>query len=353
MARFLKSREKAKGAAPGSYIFIGEQKMESTRIRLFQYNKDEYFEKEFNTIEEALDRIDKQYVNWLNIDGLHDTQVLQKIEEKFKISSLAFENILNTGQRTKYFEDDNSVTFITKAVDYNADFKQINVEQISFTILNSVLLSFQERVGDHFESVRERIRNNTGVIRKSSSDYLLFALLDCIVDNYLISIEGIGEQIELVEEQIPELEDEVSIQLFQFKREILLFRKMIVPLKEVISRALRLNQGIFNKENLVYFRELDNLIDLSNESIGTYLNMVSDHINQFNTLQSNKENKVMKVLTIFASVFIPLTFLAGIYGTNFDYLPELHFRYSYFVMWGVMILIAGSMFYYFKRNKWF
>ena len=353
MARFLKSRKKAKGAAPGSYIFIGEQKMEATRIRLIKFNTDHFKEEEFKDINKALKEVDDDFVNWLNIDGLHDITVLQTIGEQFDISAIVFENILNTGQRSKFFEYRNSVTVISKAVDFQADPNQINVEQISFVVFKHLLISFQERVGDHFEPVRERIRNNTGTIRKSSTDYLLFTLMDSLVDNYLIGLEGIGEQIEQIEKQIPGLKDEVSIQLFQYKREILLFRKTILPLKEVVSRILRLDEGIFHPMNMIYYKELDSLIDLCNESIGTYLNMINDHINQFNTLQSNKENKVMKVLTIFASVFIPLTFIAGIYGTNFDYLPELHFRYSYFIMWGVMILIAGSMFYYFRKSKWF
>lgn len=353
MARFLKSRKKAKGAAPGSYIFIGDQKMESTRIRLFQYNSDRFEEKEFKDINEALSKIDDNYINWLNIDGLHEISILQTIGDQFEISAIAFENILNTDQRSKFFEDRNSVTVISKAIDFQGESNQIDVEQISFTVFRNLLISFQERVGDHFEPVRERIRNNTGVIRKSTTDYLLFALLDSLVDNYLIGLEGIGEQIEQIEKQIPKLEDEVSIQLFQYKKEILLFRKTILPLKEVVSRILRSDEGIFHHTNMIYYKELDSLIDLCNESIGTYLNMVNDHINQFNTLQSNKENKVMKVLTVFASIFIPLTFIAGIYGTNFDYLPELHYRYSYFAMWGAMIIIAGGMLYYFRRNKWF
>lgn len=353
MARFLKSRKKVKGAAPGSYIFIGNQKMESPKIRLFQYNRNESIEAEYSSVEEAIENIHSKNTNWLNIDGLHDVSSLKILSENFGISALAFENILNTGQRTKFFEDKESFTVISKSVEYNSENNQISIEQISFIVVKNVLISFQEKVGDHFEPIRERIRNNIGVIRKSSAEYLLFALMDCLVDNYLIGMEHIGEKIENIEEKIPELDDKVSSQLFEYKKEISLFSKTIRPLKEVVKRITRLNTVIIHKENLVYYSELDNLIDLANESLEAYFNMVNDHINQFNTLLSHKDNKVMKVLTIFASIFIPLTFIAGIYGTNFDYLPELHFRYAYFAMLGVMALLALAMLNYFRKNKWF
>ena len=353
MARFLKSRQKVKGAAPGSYIFIGNQKMESTRIRLFQYSKDESIETEFNNIEESIKKFDTKYINWLNIDGLHDVSTLKTIGEKFDISSLAFESILNTGQRTKFFEDKKSIAIITKSVEYNSEYNRISVEQISFITMNNILISFQERVGDHFEPVRDRLRNNIGIVRNSTADYLLFSLLDCLVDNYLIAIESIGEKIENIEEEIPSLKDDISNQLFEFKLEISYFRKTVRPLKEVITRILMLEPDIIQTNNRIYFQELDNLIVQSNESIEEYFNMINDHINQFNTLLGHKDNKVMKVLTIFASIFIPLTFIAGIYGTNFDYLPELHYKFSYFAMLGVMAALAITMLLYFRKNKWF
>jgi magnesium transporter len=353
MARFLKNRLKAKGAAPGSFIFIGNQKMDNPRIRLFSYNNDNTSENEFETIEKALGRIDPEMVNWLNIDGLHDISLIQKIAKHFDISALALENVLDTGQRCKLFEDKNSITILSKAIYYESDNNRISVEQISFILAKNILISFQEKVGDHFEPVRERIRNNIGRIRKSSQDYLLYSLIDSLVDNYFINIEKIGEKIENIEQRISVPDKEVSAELFNFKREISFFRKTIRPLKEVMTRLLRLNTDIIKGDNKIYYQELFNLVDHSNDAIDTYFSMINDHINLYNTNLSNKVNDVMKVLTIFASIFIPLTFIAGIYGTNFDYVPELHFRYSYFVMLGIMLVVALTMLYYFKKNKWF
>lgn len=353
MARFIKSRKKAKGAAPGSLIFMGNQSMEIPKIRLLSFNEDKTSEKEFKTIEDAFKSIKPTQINWLNIDGLHDISIIQKIGKHFHISPLALENVLNTGQRAKLFEDKNSVTIVTKAVYYQEDINRISVEQISFILCDHTLISFQEKSGDHFEPVRERIRNDLGRIRHSSVDYLLYTLVDSLVDNYLINIEQIGNKIEELEPRLADPDKELSDEIFHYKTEVNYFRKTIRPLKEVMTRLLRSDFGFIHKESLVYFQELNDLIDHANEAVDTYFSMIGDQLNLYNTNVSNRSNDVMKVLTIFASIFIPLTFIAGIYGTNFDFVPELHFRYSYFVMWGVIVLVAGGMLYYYKKNNWF
>ncbi|WP_319589438.1 magnesium/cobalt transporter CorA [uncultured Draconibacterium sp.] len=353
MARFLKSRVKAKGAAPGSLIFMGKQKMDDTRIRLFQYSKETITEKEFETIDEALESINNTQNNWLNIDGLHNTELIKQIGEHFKISPLALENILNTGQRAKFFEDNNSVTLITKAVYYNQEENKVSVEQISFILLENVLISFQEQIGDHFEPVRNRIRSSFGKIRQRKTDYLLYALTDSLVDNYLINLEQIGLNIEALEEKLDNPTKEISKTLFRYKTEISYLRKSIKPLKEVLTRILRAKSEIISEEHLVFYQELYDIEEQAIEAADSYFGMTNDLINLYNTNLSNKVNEVMKVLTIFASIFIPLTFIAGIYGTNFEYVPELHFKNAYFVMWGVMVVVAGTMLYYFKKHKWF
>ncbi len=353
MARFLKSRKKAKGASPGSLIFMGNQTMETPKIRLFNFNLETAAEKEYKTIEKALKDIKPNQINWLNIDGLHDTSIIQKIGKHFDISPLALENILNTGQRSKFFDDKNDLTIITKAVYYDADTNKISVEQISFVLCEHVLISFQEKTGDHFDPIRKRIMINTGRIRKSSADYLLYTLMDCLVDNYLITIEQIGSKIEALEYRLSDPDNELSDELFYYKTEISYFRKTIRPLREVMTRLLRSDSELLKKEAHIYFQELHDLVEHSNDAIDTYFNMVGDQLNLYNTNVSNRANDVMKVLTIFASIFIPLTFIAGIYGTNFEFLPELHFKYSYYIMWVFMITVAGCMLYYFKKNKWF
>ncbi len=353
MARFLKDRSKTKGAAPGSLIFIGRQKMKMPKVRLFSFNIEGYTEKAYSSIEEALKDVQPDRTNWINIDGLHDTSVFQSIGTHFKISSLALENVLNTGQRAKFFENTTSLTLLTKAVSYDPETTNMSVEQISFILLENVLISIQERPGDHFEPVRERIRNKIGRVRKSKADYLLFSLCDCLVDNYLINIEQLGVKIEELETRLSQPEKEISDLLFHYKNEIHFFRKTIRPLKDAMARFLISESEFIRSDSKVYFRELSDLVEHAVEAADSYATMISDQWNVYNTNLSNRANEVMKVLTIFASIFIPLTFIAGIYGTNFDYVPELKYRYSYFAMWGVMLLMAGGMLVYFKKNKWF
>lgn len=353
MARFLKSRTQSKGAAPGSLIFMGNQTMETPRIRLFKYDQDKATEKEYTSVDEALSDLSTTQISWLNIDGLHDISIIQKIGKHFNISAMVLENVLNTGQRAKYFDDDNSLTMLTKAVYYDSENNRLSAEQISFILCGNVLISFQEKSGDHFDPVRERIRNSIGHIRKSSSDYLLFCLVDSLVDNYLITIEQIGSRVEEIETRLADPDKELSNELFQFRTEITFLRKTIRPLKEVMTKLLRSESEFLKSENHIFFLELNDMVEHSNDAIDIYFSMVGDQLNLYHTNISNRANGVMKVLTIFASIFIPLTFIAGVYGTNFDYLPELHFRYSYFVMWGVMLLVALSMLYYFRKNKWF
>ena len=352
MARFLKSRAKAKGASPGSLIFMGNQKMESTKIRLFKYSENETSEKEFNSIDKALKAFDDQQINWLNIDGIHNTEVIGKIGKQLNISPLALENVLNTGQRAKFFEDKESITVITKAAHYNADDNKINVEQVSFILFQNVVISFQEKTNDHFESVRLRIRNGFGRIRKSSADYLMYALIDSLVDNYLINLERIGEKIEALEPKLSNPSKEISSELFQFKTEISFFRKTIKPLKEVLTRLLRSKNELIRDENIVFYQELFDMEEQSIDAVENYYGMTNDLINLYNTNISNKANEVMKVLTVFASIFIPLTFIAGVYGMNFNYMPELTSRYGYFIVWGVMLVVVTLLLFFFRRKKW-
>jgi len=353
MARFLKSRIKAKGAAPGSLIFMGKQQMDSVKIRLISYSDKQVSEHEFKSFAEAAGAIKSGCVNWLNIDGLHDVAMLDEIGKRYKISPIALENILNTGQRSRFFEDDHFVALISKAVYFHEKDELISSEQVSFILLDNLLISFQERVGDHFEPVRKRIRNGSGRIRTSKAGYLLYALVDCLVDNYLIDLEKLGARIEAVDTQLSDPTKELGRMLFKYKTEISFFRKNIKPLKEVLNRLLRSNNMLVKQEQQPFFQELYDVEEQANEEAESYYNMISDQINLYNANISNKANQVMKVLTIFASIFIPLTFIAGIYGTNFDYLPELHFKYSYFIMWGIMLLVAAVMLAYFKKHKWF
>ncbi len=353
MARFLKSRKKSHGEAPGSLIFIGKQKMEKSRIRIIQYNKENIIEEEPDTIEDAFSYIKKGYITWINIDGLHEVDLMEKLEKLFKLSSLALEDILNTDQRPKFIEDENNVITILKSISYDKESYTLNSEQISFILGNDFLITLQERVGDFFEPVRERLRNNRGRIRISEADYLCYSLFDSLVDSYIINIEIVGSIIEEQEEAILKGSKKRIIEdIYRHKTEMSYMRKSVRPVKEVMTHIIKSDSKFIHKKTYTFLNDLDDLVTQALEALEIYYSMVSDQLTVYHTNISNRVNDVMKVLTIFASIFIPLTFIAGIYGTNFDYLPELHFKWAYFAMLGVMLCTAGVMLFYFKRKKW-
>ncbi|NHJ84708.1 MAG: magnesium/cobalt transporter CorA [Asgard group archaeon] len=353
MTRLFKDREANKGLAPGSLVFIGEKKLENVRIRIIDFDKDNLVEQELKDIMQVRNSKDTNTVTWINIDGLHDLDLIHKVGETFDLHPLLLEDILNTGQRPKMEEFDNCIYIILKMLQYDDKEKVIHSEQLSMIISRTFLITFQERVGDVFEPVRERIRKQKGRIRKAGIDYLAYALLDTVVDNYLYLISGFGEKIEDIEVGILGDNSTKTLEKINtYKREMSYIRKSIRPTMDFVSKLSKLESEFIRAETKPFLNDLLDLITHATESIDMYREMLSDQLNIYNSNVSQKMNDVMKILTIFAAIFIPLTFIAGIYGTNFEYLPELHFKYSYFVFWGVIITVAISMLLFFKRKDW-
>ncbi len=353
MARFLINRQKSRGEAPGSLIFIGDRKMEKSRIRVIQYNEDNITEKELEKIEDVSSYIKEGYVTWINIDGLHDVGLMEKLEKMFNLSSLALEDILNTDQRPKFIEDENNVIIILKALTYDKDARSLSSEQISFILGDRYLVTLQERVGDYFEPVRDRLRKSRGKIRLLGPDYLCYSLFDTLVDSYIMNIEALGDIIEDEEESVLKGTAKNIIEnIYRHKTEISYMRKSVRPVKEIMVHLMKTESSFIDRETHIFLNDLDDLVTQAMEAIEIYYTMASDQQTVHHANLSNRVNDVMKVLTIFAAIFIPLTFIAGIYGTNFDYMPELHFKWGYFVMLGLMVCTAGVMLLYFKRKKW-
>jgi magnesium transporter len=279
---------------------------------------------------------------------------MKEIGETFDLHPLLIEDIMNTDQRPKLQESDNNLFVVLKMLRYDETKQTIIAEQLSLVIGKTFLLTFQEQPGDVFEPVRERIRRQKGRIRATSIDYLAYALLDTVVDNYIYIIERFGEKIEDMEELVlGNPEPEVMEQLSNYRKEMNYLRKSIRPAREAITHLARLDTELIDTETIPFLKDLEDLITQASEAIDTYREMLSDQMNLYNSSLSNKMNDIMKVLTIFAAIFIPLTFIAGIYGTNFEYLPELHFKYSYYIFWGVMVAVAVSLLIFFKRKRWF
>ncbi|WP_321370810.1 magnesium/cobalt transporter CorA [uncultured Draconibacterium sp.] len=353
MARFLKDRSKAKGMVPGSLVLIGRQKMVNPVIQLIRFNKDELYEETSESFLEVKEKCLSGHVNWINIYGLHDLEMIKQLGEEYKLPSLLLEDILNTDQSPKYENGDTYDAFIMKILHQEEGSTRIHAEQITLVLGENYVLTLQERKGDVFDVVRERIRKCKGRVRSSGNDYLAYALMDALVDNYSILIENIGRQVEDMEDRLfTNMDAKIVEEIYKFKTELNYIRKAVRPMREFIASLLRTEDTFFQKKNIAYLKDLNDLIIQCTEAVEMYNSMTSDQLNIYNSNMSNRMNEVMKTLTIFASIFIPLTFIAGIYGMNFDYIPELKFKYGYLVFWVVILLLGGGLLIYFRRKKW-
>jgi len=354
MARFIKNRSNTIGKAPGTLTFIGRKKMDRPRLRLISYNESSLFEGEYPTVEELFKKLDKNLTHWINIDGIHDPVIVSSICSQFNLSPLVQEDIVNTDQRPKLIEDGENIVLFLKILQFIETKKSLSSDQITLIMGENIVLTFQEDVGAIFDPIRERLRQNKGKLRVSGPDYLLYRLIDTIVDNYLLFIGLLGDLIEKNEEQILSKDNKTIIrQIYHHKTEISFIRKVIWPVKEATKLLKISDTGLIVETTRPYLDDLDGLLTHAIETVEIYYTMTSDQLMLYNTNLGNRSNEVMKVLTIYASIFIPLTFIVGVYGTNFDNVPEFHFKYGYFAMWGVMIALSVIMLVYFRRKKWF
>ena len=354
MARFLKSKKELIGISPDDILFKGEQKVEKTRLRLMDYNPEELRESELNSVDEIINSLNENNTSWINIDGLHDTNVMKEISAHFSIENYIIAEVLETHKRPKIHDYDDYIMLSTKMLQFNAETEKIFSENLSIIFNNNTLISFQERVGDFFNPVRERIRKNRKRIRNSGTDYLVFALLDIVVDNYIHTVSMLGEKIEELDDELIRKPSTDNLEkINKYKVEVSYLRKTIKPCREMILGLCKLDSELISDHIQSHLHELQNNIELANESIDNYRDILSDQLNIFHTTVAYKLNDILKFLTIFSVIFIPITFIAGIYGTNFDYIPELHYKYSYFIMWGAILLTVIGMITYFKRKKWF
>lgn len=353
MARFFKKREQSKGLAPGHLVFIGEQKVEEIQVHLFDYDSEKVVDTDLDELIPAKEIIDAPSITWLNVNGIHDTDAIRAIGEAFELHPLLLEDVLNTGQRPKLETYGNCVFIVMKMLRFDKANDVIIAEQLSMVIGSTFVLTFQEQPGDVFEPVRTRIRKSLGRVRVSGVDYLAFALLDNVVDNYVDIVERLGGDIEDLELEVL---DEPTAQILQkitgLKREMTFIRKSVRPAKEAMALLSKLDSDVIQESTVPFLKELVDNANQASEAIEVYREMLSDALATYNTVVSNRMNEIMKVLTIFSAVFIPLTFIAGIYGTNFEYLPELKYRYSYFIFWGVMLSVGAGMLLYFRRRRW-
>ena len=351
---YFKADKERLGQRPGIVIKKDEEH-EPVSLALIQYTEEEIHFLDPENWQEAAGIIennpDKNH--WLNINGLNDSELLTGLGERFQIHNLLLEDIQSLDQRPKYEDHENFLSFIMKMISFDTDDKSIESEQVSILLGKNVVMTFQERKGDVFDSIRVRLGNGTTQIRKFGASYLFYALADAIVDHYFIVLESISDHLtELETRVLDNPHKSILNEIFRYKRELIFFRRSVWPLREAIFTLIRDKSSVISKNVMPYWRDLyDHAIQVI-DTTEIFREVVTGVLDVYYTNVSNKMNDVMKVLTIFSTIFIPLTFIAGVYGMNFQYMPELDEKVAYPVVWVVMIAVAIEMLIFFKRKKW-
>ncbi len=342
------------GTPPGTLIHIGSDVNSKVEIRVFIYNDGHFSENKYSSVSDVPTLPPAGQIIWVDVDGNHDETIMKQLGQKFSIHELVLSDAMSDEQRTKLDILDNALFWVLKMVYPDKDSQNIVIEQVSFYLKANILITFQEKREDVFEPIRNRIRQCKGRVRKSGADYLFYALADVIVDNYIIVLERIADRTETLEESImanPKVSTLESV--YDLKRELLFLRKSIFPLKEIVTKLQKEETGLITDQTQIYLKDLYDHVVQVNESIETYREMLASLIDMYMMLNSNAMNQVVKTLTIISTIFIPLTFIVGVYGMNFDNMPELRWHYGYFIICGIMVVMAILMLLYFRKKKWF
>ena len=351
MSRVFQRKSKKSGLPPGTPTYVGEKKPTDTRITIIEYNEENLREKEAKTIEDCLEAKESSMVTWIRIIGLKQIQLLEDLGKKFNIHPLVVEDILNTTQRPK-IEDYNDYLFmVVKNVDFNADDMESN--QVSIILGPNFVISVQEQQEVILQPIMNSIRNNRGIIRRMKNDFLAYAILDAVLDNYFAIIEKLSDRIELVEDElISNPVQDTLHEIYHLKQNLIVLRKSIWPFREILSRMERSHFKLIDDKLILYIRDIyDHSIQVM-ETVETYRDMLSGMLDIYLSSVSNRMNEVMKVLTIIATIFIPLTLIAGIYGMNFRFMPELDIPIAYPLVWLSMIIVGLVLVMFFKRKRW-
>ncbi|HUT62577.1 MAG TPA: magnesium/cobalt transporter CorA [Anaerolineae bacterium] len=353
MEKLMKNVSKKAGLPPGTLVHIGDGKAEEVKINIISYDEDQFQEKEATTIEECFPYKELPGVTWINIDGIHDVDIIKKIGDHYKFHPLMMEDIVNTNQRPKIDDYGDSFNLVLKMITYDENENRIKIEQVSIITGHNFVISIQEKIGDVFNFVRERLRNSKGHVRKMKADYLAYCLLDAVVDNYFSVLENIGDEIETIEQEVvTKAESETIQKIYGEKRNILMLRKSVWPLREVINSLSKGQSPLIHESTVIYLKDVyDHTIQVI-DTIETFRDLLSGLLDIYMTGVSNRMNEIMKVLTMIATIFIPLSFIVGLYGMNFKYMPELEWHWGYPLIWGVIGTVVISMLALFKKNKW-
>jgi len=353
LPKLVKKKLKKVGLPPGTLVHIGNKRIEKVKITIIDYDEKHFQEKEVKSAEECFPYKDKSTITWINIDGVHEIKVIEEIGKHFNLHPLILEDIVDTDQRPKIKDFGNYIFIILKMLYYDEKDNEMKVEQVSLVLGKNYVISFQEREGDVFDAIRERNRNNIGRIRKLGADYLVYSLIDAIVDNYFTIIEKLDEEIENLEDKVIIQPNPSNVQaIHKLKRDLIFLRKSVWPLREVISFLEKGESPLVLESTNIYLRDVYGHTIQVMDTVETLRDIVSGILDIYLSSINTRMNEIMKVLTIIATIFIPLTFITGIYGMNFQYMPEIKWFWGYPAVLSIMVAIGIGMLIYFKRKKW-
>ena len=365
------SAEKTLGTSPGTLTYVGADIEHAIKIKRIEYNATDYRIDEGSKLSACrLPDLATPFINWIDVDGIHEPKVVAALGQQYHLHPLLLEDVINTDQKPKIdFYDEtptgngnavtnsiNPVVFITlKMLHHSRERQEIDAEHVSLVLGKNYLISFQEeRTKDIFEPVIERIQASSGKTRRNGADYLLYALMDLIVDHYFLITERIGEKMDEIEEQI--VQEQANQQtlrtLYKLKRELAFIRRTIYPVRDIIGTLLREESDLIQHNTLPYLRDLADHANQIVETLESYRELIAGLMDVYYSIVSNRMNSVMKTLTIFSAIFMPLTFIVGVYGMNFQNIPELRTHYGYFIVLGVMAVVTLGMIMYFRRRGW-
>lgn len=339
---------------PGSILYVGEPRQRKVDVSIYRYHETDLEEIKQAQQSDWSQSISEESVSWINLDGIHDLDLVKQLGEYFELHPLVLEDIVDTTQRPKIEEYDNGLFVVLKVISYQEVGKKLETEQLSLFLGKEYVLTFQEKTEDVFDPIRKRLLQNKGRVRKQKADYLFYALMDLIIGNYFLVLEEIEDQINVLEDRI---HDNVSIELIkeiqQLKKALIFLNKSVYPLREVINYLERRQEAAFiQQKTLIFFRDLQDQLFNIIELIETFRDVLSNMHDLHLALNGHRMNQVMKVLTVVSSIFIPLTFIAGIYGMNFQHMPELAWKNGYFFAWGLMAIIAVILLLIFRKKSW-
>ena len=353
MAKPARRRSDKAGLPPGSLVHIGERKTEEVKITVFDYSEDSFEETVGKSIEDCSSFDEKPHVRWIKVDGIHNVEILEKIGECFGLHPLTVEDILNTDQRPKMEDFDLYLYIVLRMLGYEEGENRLKVDQVSLIVSSGLVISFQERETHAFRPIIERLHNGKGRIRKAGADYLAYGLLDAVVDNYFLALERIGENIEDLEEEIATNPRQDTLHsIHKLRSEMILLRRSVWPLGEVVNNIVLGDSPLIDAPSKLYFKDVYDHIVHATDTIETYREMLTEMLTMYLSAVSNRLNEVMKVLTVIATIFMPLTFIAGIYGMNFLHMPELNWRWGYPLVLLLMLSVAVCMLAWFRKKRW-